>query len=515
MGAARDFIDRLLGRDPATGTRAEVAAEPTSAPTEERGFAIDATANFWNVPDEEKLPELRWPASIDVYDDMRRQDAQVISVLRAVMLPILRTTWRIEKAGATDEVTAFVAQNLGLPVVGEDMPPAKRQRDRFSWPDHLRHALLSLVFGHSFFEQTYRIGPDERGVLRAWIRKLGWRPPRTISRIDVAPDGGLVAIEQGGLTGQKANRQEVDRLVAYVNEREGGNWLGQSLLRPAYKYWILKDRMLRVQAQTIDRNGMGIPVFTAPEVPTALYPEAKDHEKRVDALLAAGRKLARGLRAGREAGAAISSGSKVQLLGVEGTLPDADKPIRYYDEQIGRAVLANFLNLGGDNSTGSYALGSTFADFFVLSLQTIALSVRDTANQHIVDDLVDINFGADEPAPRIVFDEIGSQQAITADAIRALVEAKAITPDASLERFLRQVFQLPALADDAESGDPTAKARSLAEIVQKLYLGVGVVLTDEEARQVLRDGGMDLAAGIPDGLGNPPTPPTPNPSEGT
>jgi hypothetical protein len=61
--------------------------------------------------------------------------------------------------------------------------------------------------------------------------------------------------------------------------------------------------------------------------------------------------------------------------------------VRYFDEQIARAVLAHFLNLG--TQTGSWALGSTFADFFVSSLQATAQQVADTATQHIVEDWVD------------------------------------------------------------------------------------------------------------------------------
>ena len=75
----------------------------------------------------------------------------------------------------------------------------------------------------------------------------------------------------------------------------------------------------------------------------------------------------------------------------------------YYDEQMANSALAHFLNLG--KQTGSWALG-TFADFFALADQTTALQIADTANQHIVEDLVDLNWGEGEPARRIVFDEI-------------------------------------------------------------------------------------------------------------
>ena len=137
-------------------------------------------------------------------------------------------------------------------------------------------------------------------------------------------------------------------------------------------------------------------------------------------------------------------------MGVTGTLPDSDKQIRYYDEQISAAVLANFLSLGGDNATGSYALGKTFAEFFVQSLQTVALDVAAVTTMHVVEDFVDLNFGIDEPAPRIVFDEIGAQQPATAQAIKMLIDCGALRADGPLETFLRERYTLPA-ADPATS----------------------------------------------------------------
>jgi hypothetical protein len=421
-------------------------AGPAPVSTVERGYAED---NLTGWPDDhERTPELRWPRSIDMYDRMRREDAQVMSVLRAVTLPVRRTRWSIDPNGARDEVTEFVANNLGLPITGAEPQQAQpRSRDRFSWGEHLRLALLMLPYGHSYFEQVYRI--DDAGMAR--IRKLGWRPPRTISRIQVAADGGLEYIEQGGTVGGP-HRMEVNRLVAYVHEREGGNWIGSSLLRPAYKHWLLKDRLIRVQAQTVDRNGMGVPVYTASQPPATL-PAEEQKARQLDEQ-AAGLRIARGFRSGDSAGASIPNGAQVALLGVEGTLPDADPVVRYHDEQIARAVLAHFLTLGGQ--TGSWALGSTFANFFVSSLQTLGEDVADTGTSHVVEDLVDVNWGPDEPAPRITFAEIGSQRDATAEAIKILIDCGALTPDGRLETFVRTNYGLPAA--DPTTARPTTAA---------------------------------------------------------
>jgi hypothetical protein len=420
-----------------------------TVPVQEQGYS-NGSSSWWTDIGAEETPELQWPRNIEVYDRMRRQDAQVISVIRAVTLPIRRTKWRIDPNGARPEIARQVADDLGLPLVGDEGEPVLRTRDRFSWTEHLRLSLLMLPFGHSVFEQVYRI--DEAGMAR--LRKLAWRPPKTISRIDVASDGGLVAIHQHG----SDKPMGVERLAVYVNEREGGNWLGQSLLRPAYKYWLLKDRMLRVQAQTVDRNGMGIPVYKASKLPDSVTGE--DRTKREKDEIDAGLQLAKGLRSGDNSGASIPESAELDVMGVKGTLPDADKPIRYYDEQIARAVLAHFLNLGTE--TGSWALGSTFADFFTLSLQTVAMQIADTTTQHVIEDLVDVNWGPNEPAPKLVFEEIGSRHAATAEAIKALIDCGAIKADQKLDDHLRTVYGLPG-ADLATAREPQPRTTPATE----------------------------------------------------
>lgn len=440
----------------------------------------------------ETNPEMVWPKNLDVYDRMRREDAQVISVIRACVTPVRSARWEIDPAGARPEVVDLVAGDLGLGIRGQTASRPLRTRGRFSFHEHLRLALTELVYGHAFFEQVYDL-TSEPG--RAHLKKLAWRPPRTISAIDVAPDGGLVSITQNPIAAGGSPSIPVARLVAYVNEREGGNWLGQSLLRAAYKNWLLKDRELRAQALTIERNGLGIPVYEGAPVPDSAT--ATERDTWLQSEKTAGLALAKGLRAGDAAGASITNGANLSLLAVSGKLPDTGGPIAYHDEQIARAVLAHFLNLG--TQTGSWALGSTFADFFTNSLNAVSTHIADVLQQHVVEDLVDLNWGSAEPAPQVVVASIGSAQDATAEAITSLVNAKVITPDQNIEAFMRAQYGLPPI--ESGTDDPTAaaeKARFAAETVQKVYLGVGPVLTKSEARDIVRDAGANLGASAPD-----------------
>ncbi|QUY60888.1 phage portal protein family protein [Gulosibacter molinativorax] len=398
----------------------------------------------------ETNPDLQWPNSIDVFDRMRREDTQVKSVLRAVTLPIMRTEWVIDGTGCRPEVVEHVARDLGLKVKGEAFQAPVRSKGRFSFQEFLRLALLELVYGHSFFEQVYDQSDGE-----THLRKLAWRPPRTIADIETAPDGGLVAIKQFGANGKDDVVIPVDRLVVFTNEREGANWLGESLLRSAYKMWVLKDRVLRIQALTAERNGLGMPVATsAPPPEDASFDELKAW---MDEQIAANLELVKNARAGESAGASIANGAKFEFVGVSGDLPDTDKPIRYYDEQIARGVLAHFLNLGTE--TGSWALGSTFANFFTDSLNAVAQHIAEVTNQHVIEDLVDLAFSEDEPAPKLVPAAIGEQQPVTAESIRALVDCGAIEVDERLEAWLRERFGAP-VKDSATTRVRPAQVRA-------------------------------------------------------
>lgn len=432
------------------------SAPPLSGtPTREMGYVTPYPGNFWMLDAEETTPELRWPYSVRVYRQMLRQDCQVTSVFNAITLPIERTRWRVSPNGARDEVVQHISEDLNLPIEGTDEPKKKpgRARGRFDWTEHIRLALKQMQYGHMFFEQLARI--DDSG--RARLLRLSPRLPATIQALDVAANGDLRSITQFGagagvgqygvITGSDFGMSKpipINRLVAYSHRREGGDWFGESILRPAYKNWLIKDRLLRTQAQTIDRNGMGIPT----------YEGAPD-----DTDLSKGLAIAKGFRSGDNSGVAIPHGAKLRLLGIEGALPNADPVIRYHDEQIARSALAHFLNLG--TQTGSWALGSTFADFFVQSLQVQAQNLADVATQHIVEDIVDWNWGYDEPAPTITFDEIGSMHDATAEAIATLVAAGVILPDEVLERAVRVQFSLPPADPEEPEPEPVPEPVAL------------------------------------------------------
>ena len=88
---------------------------------------------------------------------------------------------------------------------------------------------------------------------------------------------------------------------------------------------------------------------------------------------------------------------------------------------------------------------------------------------------------------------------------RAINEVRDIEDE---PRFDDPAFDLPGIPGGATEATPTDEARQLAEIIQKIYLGVGVVLTEDEAREIANRAGAGLTGPGPQ-ASSPTPPPTP------
>lgn len=402
-----------------------------ASPTAEKGHAagLGSTDGMPYDPSE-WTHELAWPLNVGVYDRMRRQDAKVKSIYNAVTLPLRRNDFRLDPNGADPAMVDMIAEDLGVPILEADPVPKRRGRQRLDFKEHVRLACLSLIYGHMPFEKT---GVIQDGLWR--LRTLNERLPATLAKINTDRAGNLLSIQQypsafreaasGGVGVELAG----DSIVMYSHEREGGLWQGNSILRTAYKHWLIKDRLIRVDAMKHERNGLGVPWIEAP-------PGASD--KTIEQLNA----IASRWRVSETSGAGLPAGAKLHLEGVTGSLPDTLGSIRYHDEQIGEEMLAQFLDLG-TTETGSRALGAAFIDFFVLSLQAIADDLADTLNEQLIELWVDWNWGEDVPAPRLVPADVGTDHSITAEAIGSLVQTGVLIADDGLESWLRDHYRMP------------------------------------------------------------------------
>lgn len=460
-----------------------------TAPTREKGHGGVSIVPWSGLMDVvEQTPELAWPMNVQVYELMRRTEAQIAGILRAITMPIRAYRWYIDPNDCDPARVSVIAQDMGLPIKGSEPGPRRRSKGRFSWDRHLRHALLSGIFGHMFFEQY---GEIVDGLWR--LRKLAPRMPATIQEIEVERDGGLKGIKQFG-TGKPGapftDDIPVTQLIAYVNDQEGGNWIGTSWLRPIYKHWLIKDRLLRVDAMKHERNGLGVPMVEAMQGATKAQMLELDQ-------------LAQRYKAGEHAGGALPHGARLRLVGTEGSLPDTIGSVRYHDEQMSKLMLVQFLDLG-TTGAGNRALGEAFIDFFDLSLHTTAKWIADTTNEHQIEDQWDWNWGTDDEAVPFIDFEKDDDPTASIEELTTLVEKGVIAADEEVQDWVRERKRLPARRiEPDEATQPTTP-------IYKYDMDYGVVTLNERRKQL----GLEPVDGG-DVLLTPSNDPAADPPEGT
>lgn len=400
-----------------------------------RSFGNNKTFASWNmfVDEVEHVPELAWPTSVNAFERMRT-DSQIAGLLAGITLPIRRYNWMIDPADADESMARMIAEDLALPMIGDaSSGEVVKSVSSFNHDDHLRHALLALVFG---FMPTEIVGRIEDGVWR--MSKLAPRLPRTISSIKVEPSGDLHGIQQINMMQEEYIPD--DHLVYFAWDKEGAQWSGRSILRPLYRNWLIKDRLLRIDAMKHERNGMGVPIAKAPE---------NASKAQMDAL----QNITQELKAGESAGTALPPGADVMLKGVQGSLPDTIASVRYHDESMAKALLMMFMSLGTSES-GSRALGDSFIDYFTLAQDAVAYWYVSTMQRQFIERWMLWNVGEGASMPRLVFDNSQARALAVADLV-SLIDAGAITVDADLEASIRESHKLPVRADrEAPRGQP-------------------------------------------------------------
>jgi hypothetical protein len=263
------------------------------------------------------------------------------------------------------------------------------------------------------------------------------RPPSTISQVKVDDQGALVSVKQAvGITSPEI---PASRLTPMVWDLEGGNWFGRSMFRCVYKNWLIKDRLLRVDAMKHDRNGLGVPWIEAPVGAT---------KQQIEYL----NQLAQSFRAGDMSGAATPAGAKLTLVGTTGSIPDTVNSIKMHDESMARAFLMMFVMLGQTQS-GARALGESFIDYFTLTQETIALWVEDAVSEFLIEDWVDWNYGEDENTPRIEHERNPDPDLSIAD-LASLVSNNILHVDPELESYFRDKYALPSYTAPPEVIEP-------------------------------------------------------------
>ena len=386
---------------------------------------------------EEYNPQLQGIQGIRVYDEMRRSDGTVRAAVLVCTLPIRRAEWFVNPA--TDKQEDKDIANFIEHALFDWMD--------ISWDDLVRQALLMVPFGVMVFEKVYGI-KNKDGKDWVTIEKMAPRLPKSILQWEL-PDRtfGIQQIRQDGILAQIPG----SKMLVFVNEREGDNWWGTSMLRAAYKHWYYKNNFYKLDAVAFERQGIGVPMIEMPQG----YTEA-DEKKAADA--------AQNLRGNESAYLLLPFGYKASFMDMGShTTRDPQNSIQHHDKAILQSVLAQFLELGQTSSGGgSRALSTDHSDLFLKAEESLANTLIGVINKDLIPELVDLNFNNVKVYPKLDYSGI-TKVDVTAlgTAYSQLVTAQAITPTEDDEQYLRAAMGLPARTqediDEATDGEPSTE----------------------------------------------------------
>lgn len=447
--------------------RARAADDPALTPHREAGASGTINQDGWIVSSEYN-PDLRWPDSITIYDRMVKSDSSVREAYLHTVAPILNAEWDIEPASDDPAHLEHAAMVKAAYFEWASVP--------FSVT--LAQTLKYLAQGYQVFEIVDKVidaelavaRPDEDDLVLPSRQFLTWdrwahRKPETVWRWNVE-EGRLVSIEQrtfkDGDWGQFTILVEngpVAGLAVFVNEQEGDDFTGLSMLRSAYKAWWMKELIEKVATQAYERHGIGVLVAYVPD-------DAKNDTKLLDTIST----MLEDVKAGDNSylvfpgpkgmtTAQSTGGFWFEIASPTGGIPDFTPFLEYQRGEIKGNVLARFAELG-HGSTGARATSDTQSQVWYAALHAVADHIVGVHNQQIRR-LVEANYGPVDKAPSLVARNIEHRNLEEfAQANAQLVAAGAIEPDKSYRGYIREGVDAPP--EDEGTDEMVQKRDSLA-----------------------------------------------------
>lgn len=358
--------------------------------------------------------------SLDTYRKMRK-DPQVKACLLVLKLPLIQVDFAIN--ADTDEgkkIAAWVESRL------YDMDDSIQY--------YLREILTALDFGRSITEKVWQLRTvptdpeNENSPMQQMIvpEKLKTYDPRSLQiKLDAAMklEGVVQKTKDGDIT------IPADKLLIYTHEKEFGDHYGQSVLRAAYKPWIIKEFLQKFWNIALERYGTPFSTMKMPQ----------------GASLGSAMALMDQIK--HKTGIPLPEGYEMELHNLANTGMSFKEAIEYQDRMIARAMLIPDLVFGNSES-GAYALSKTHAAFFLLRLNGVYQEVGDILTKYLIKPLVQYNFGDVKEFPEMKFADVAEEdQTQLVNIVTQLLAGKVIAPS---EEWIRERLGLPQADEEAQ-----------------------------------------------------------------
>jgi len=333
---------------------------------------------------EEFLTNLRGRRGIQVYREMRDNDPIIGATMFAIEQVIERAEWIIRP---TDESALGKEAAQFLRSCMHDM--------EHTWQDFISEVLSMLTYGWAWFELVYKLRKGQTTRPETSSREndglVGWRK---IARRHQASfyewvyneeRGELIAMQQMAPPDYDIKTIPLWKSLHFVTKRASGNPEGRSVLRNAYRPWYFKKNLEEIEAIGVERDLVGLPVFTPPDG----FDIDADENEAVRTMI---QKMIANMRRDEQEGILLPKGFSVELLSIGGSRRqfDTDRIINRYDKRIAATALAQFIMLGMDR-VGSFALSKEQNDLFLVAVQSFLSKIAAQINRVAIPRLFEMN----------------------------------------------------------------------------------------------------------------------------
>jgi len=367
-------------------------------------------------------------AQARLFDDMEEKDAHIFAEMSKRRRAVAGLRYAIQPADDSEravDIAAFVEE--ALEAVGREGPTA--DLINVSGIPGLVLALSDAIGkGLSFCEIIWDLSGGQAVPAAIKPRPLDWFKfhPKNLHELRLC---------NGTLEGEELIP---GKWIVHFHPARSGSPYRAALYRVLAWLFLFRNYSVKAWAQFVEMFGVPLRIGKFP-----LGTPEEDQEKLLEALAT----LA------TEAAIVLPEGMEVEikeLLGRPGT-PQREF-LRWTEAEISKAVLgATLTSRGGDEGSGSYALGLVHNDVRLDLLTSDADQIAATINRQLIRPLVELNFGPGAPMPYLEFVlPKPDERKLYAEVLEKLVSMG--FDDVPLW-WVREVFGIPA----PEEGDDTLR----------------------------------------------------------
>ncbi len=439
------------------------ADKATTRPIASTVPKINGTEHATTYPD-----DLTTSKGLQIYRTMQTRDDMVSSAIHYLIMSCLSSGWQID--AASDEEQDIKARDyIEHAIKGIEGTPLQV----------LTNIMDCLPMGFSICEKVWA-EPENSGD---WVgyqgyRRIAHKNPLSITFEqdaygEVTENGILQTDAKGNIT-----RHLLDDVVYWPFMLKDDDPYGTRLLRPAYRYYFVKDMSIKKWASFIERYGL--PLLMAKH-----DPDMSDED--VNTLVGWLKMLTNGVVSAFRDDIEITE-YKPALTKETGLFKDA---IAHCNRGIARSILLPAL-VGENSETGSYSLGKEHTDLFIIVLNNIRDGLIDIVNEQIVKPLHVQNFPEGQVAPKFSLKPLtGEDLGVKAAMVKTLVESgKSFDED-----IIDDWFSIPKNVEGAVKVGKSDPAP-----------GPAIEDTAEERReftaQAIDNAESNRGADVPEGFGN-------------